>query len=91
MSRLVRQASSGLVTQVRSLRWAIVQGMGAYHPHPRVLHGAWVRLERSAVKVARCVLRGLGEGDLAWLPGCAEHVQQFGGASPLPNLMEVKG
>jgi hypothetical protein len=28
-----------------------------------------VRLERSAVKVARCVLRGLGEGDLAWLPG----------------------
>jgi hypothetical protein len=28
-----------------------------------------VRLERSAGKVARCVLRGLGEGDLAWLPG----------------------
>jgi len=26
-------------------------------------------LERSAAKVARCVLRGLGEGDLAWLPG----------------------
>ena len=24
-------------------------------------------------------------------PECAEHVQQFGGASPLPNLMEVKG
>ena len=22
---------------------------------------------------------------------CAEHVQQPGGASPLPNLMEVKG
>jgi hypothetical protein len=22
---------------------------------------------------------------------CAEHVQQLGGASPLPNLMEVKG
>ena len=22
---------------------------------------------------------------------CAGHVQQFGGASPLPNLMEVKG
>jgi len=25
------------------------------------------------------------------LPECAEHVQQFGGESPLPNLMEVKG
>ena len=22
---------------------------------------------------------------------CAEHVRRFGGASPLPNLMEVKG
>jgi hypothetical protein len=37
----------------------------------RVPHGALVRLERSAAKVARCVLRGLGEGDLAWLPGAA--------------------
>ena len=37
--------------------------------HHRVLHGAFVRLERSAVKVACSVLRGLGEGDLAWLPG----------------------
>jgi len=26
-----------------------------------------------------------------YLPGCAEHVRQFGGVSPLPNLMEVKG
>ena len=43
--------------------------MRAYHPHPRVPQGALVRLERSAVKVARCVLRGLGESDLAWLPG----------------------
>src|SRR5262249_25609608 len=42
---------------------------GWVHLPPRVLHGALVRLERSAVKVARCVLRGLGEGDLAWLPG----------------------
>ena len=25
----------------------------------------------------------------SWL--CAEHVRQFGGESPLPNLMEVKG
>ncbi len=23
--------------------------------------------------------------------GCAEHVRQLGGESPLPNLMEVKG
>jgi hypothetical protein len=37
----------------------------------RVPHGALVMLERSAAKVARCVLRGLGEGDLAWLPGAA--------------------
>ena len=28
-----------------------------------------MRLERRAVKVACVVLRGLGEGDLAWLPG----------------------
>jgi hypothetical protein len=35
----------------------------------RVPHGALVMLERSAAKVARCALRGLGEGDLAWLPG----------------------
>jgi hypothetical protein len=35
----------------------------------RALAGAWVRLERRAVKVACVVLRGLGEGDLAWLPG----------------------
>jgi hypothetical protein len=29
--------------------------------------------------------------NVASLPECAEHVQQFGGESPLPNLMEVKG
>ena len=69
MGRLERQASSGLVKQVRSLRRAIVQALQAYPLQRRVLHGALVRLERSAVKVARCVLRGLGEGDLAWLPG----------------------
>src|SRR5262245_22494125 len=55
--------------QVRSRRRAIVQGRRAYHLPPRALHGAVVRLERRAVKVACCVLRGLGEGDLAWLPG----------------------
>jgi hypothetical protein len=47
------------------------------HLHRRVLHGALVRLERSAVKVARCVLRGLGEGDLAWLPGAGLHFLAF--------------
>jgi len=48
-------------------------------------------LERYAVKVARTVLRGGGDGNVASLPECAEHVRQFGGVSPLPNLMEVKG
>jgi len=36
-------------------------------------------------------LRGRDDGDAVSLPECAEHVQQFGGESPLPNLMEVKG
>ena len=35
----------------------------------RALSRAFVMLERRAVKVACVVLRGLGEGDLAWLPG----------------------
>jgi adenylate cyclase len=54
-----------------------------------------VRLERRAVKVACVVLRGLGEGDLAWLPG-ARTVQKDGDvfgdgvniASRLQNLAE---
>ena len=37
--------------------------------HPRVLHGALVRLERSAVKVARCVLRGERSREAPDLPG----------------------
>ena len=37
----------------------------------RACSWACVRLERRAVKVACVVLRGLGEGDLAWLPGGA--------------------
>jgi hypothetical protein len=37
--------------------------------YDRALGGACVMLERRAVKVAGVVLRGLGEGDLAWLPG----------------------
>ena len=35
-------------------------------------------------------VRGRGPQD-PHLLDCAEHVQQFGGESPLPNLMEVKG
>jgi hypothetical protein len=52
----------------RSLRSPIVQ-VCRRKAAGRALHGALVRLERSAVKVACSVLRGLGEGDLAWLPG----------------------
>ena len=37
--------------------------------HRRVLHGALVRLERSAVKVARCVLRGERSREAPDLPG----------------------
>jgi hypothetical protein len=40
-----------------------------YPLNRRVLQGALVMLERSAGKLARCVLRGPGRGDLAWLPG----------------------
>ena len=69
MSRLDLQASSGLVTQVRSLRWAIVQTLQAYPLQRRVLHGALVRRERSAVKVARCVLRGERSREAPDLPG----------------------
>jgi hypothetical protein len=37
--------------------------------HRRVLHGALVMLERSAGKLARSVLRGLGGREPTWLPG----------------------
>jgi hypothetical protein len=63
MGRLERQASSGLATgtvPAQSYRHGL---------NDRALSGACVRLERRAVKVACVVLRGLGEGDLAWLPG----------------------
>jgi hypothetical protein len=39
------------------------------HLHRRVLHGALVMLERSAVKVARCVLRGERSREAPDLPG----------------------
>ena len=39
------------------------------HLQRRGLHGALVRLERSAVKVARCVLRGEGSREAPDLPG----------------------
>ena len=48
-------------------------------------------LERYALKGARTVLRGGSGGNVTSLPECAEHVRQFGGVSPPPNLMEVKG
>jgi hypothetical protein len=58
---------------------------------PRPPERAFERLERTAGKLARCVLRGGDDGNIIFLPECAEHVQQFGGESPLLNLMEVKG
>jgi hypothetical protein len=45
----------------------------------------------AAYPTIRAVLRGGDDSNAASLPECAEHVQQFGGESPLPNLMEVKG
>ena len=57
----------------------------------RVPIRALERLERHMAKVICVVLRGGGDSNAASLPECAEHVQQFGGESPLPNLMEVKG
>jgi hypothetical protein len=39
------------------------------HLHRRVLHGALVMLERSAAKVARCVLRGERSREAPDLPG----------------------
>ena len=45
----------------------------------------------AAYPTARTVLRGRERSNPLLLPECAEHVQQLGGASPLPNLMEVKG
>jgi hypothetical protein len=38
----------------------------------RVPHGALVMLERSAGKLARSVLRGLGGSDPTWLPAVTE-------------------
>lgn len=37
--------------------------------HRRVPQGALIMLERSAGKLARSVLRGLGEREPTWLPG----------------------
>ena len=41
------------------------------HLHRRVPRGALVMLERSAAKVARCVLRGEGSREAPDLPGGA--------------------
>ena len=46
------------------------------HLHRRVPHGALVRLERSAVKVARCVLRGERSREAPDLPGA--HTEEYG-------------
>jgi hypothetical protein len=35
-------------------------------------------LERSAGKLARCVLRGPGRSDLAWLPGGRDKMEALG-------------
>jgi hypothetical protein len=43
--------------------------------HRRVLHGALVMLERSAAKVARCVLRGKGAARLLTYPAPASRGQ----------------
>jgi hypothetical protein len=40
----------------------------------RVLHGALVMLERSAGKLARSVLRGLGGREPTWLPGAVSSI-----------------
>ena len=45
------------------------------HLHRRVLHGALVMLERSAVKVARCVLRGERSREAPDLPGAASQTK----------------
>ena len=47
------------------------------HLHRRVPHGALVRLERSAVKVARCVLRGERSREAPDLPGVGSAGRQI--------------
>src|SRR5215831_6493258 len=47
------------------------------HLHRRVLHGALVMLERSAVKVARCVLRGERSRKAPDLPGGVLHLHHL--------------
>ena len=64
---------AGCSRRVRSLQRRIVQAVQRVHQstqlHHRVLHGALVMLERSAVKVARCVLRGERSREAPDLPG----------------------
>ncbi len=46
--------------------------------HRRVPQGALIMLERSAGKLARSVLRGLGEREPTWLPGgFSSHLSLF--------------
>jgi hypothetical protein len=90
MSSIPLQASSGLTTtawhgsdwvgcyrRVRSLQRRIVQAVQAVYLQRRVLHGALVMLERSAAKVARCVLRGERSREAPDLPGgCADSARR---------------
>ena len=59
------------------------------HLHRRVLHGALVRLERSAAKVARCVLRGERSREAPDLPGGS--AIPLRGASSRRKLLMKKG
>jgi hypothetical protein len=45
-------------------------------------------VERAANQKCNLEFQGAGNSAFFW---CAEHDQQLGGASPLPNLMKVKG
>ncbi len=87
----VRRLQVRIVKATQEGRWGKVETHQHLLSANRVLRRALERLERAAGKLAWRVLRGGGDGNIVSLPECAEHVQQFGGESPLPNLMEVKG
>ncbi len=81
------------LTDWSEINWTAVEG-NVKRLQRRIFRAAKTRqrgLEPRAGRLACVVLRGLGGGNIARLPECAEHVQQLGGESPLPNLMEVKG
>jgi N-terminal domain of reverse transcriptase len=79
--RIVQAMQAGAGRKVKRLSYLLVHSFAAralavkrvMHQniplHRRVLHGALVMLERSAVKVARCVLRGERSREAPDLPG----------------------